>query len=373
MNRGFHSFHLQSILQCLGGLLGSVAIFVALTAIQLIAQEPIELSPVLLQMIRDDAVHEELNLEPEEIESIVNLLPSVDAPWFRARNLPLEKRVTEIDRLTMQLRQLLQPLLSDRQRERLAQLERQALGTRMVLRDDIAQKIGLSKGQQAKYAKAVQKTIDEANQINEQRKSGNIDQAKANRKTAQLQTQERQAMVKTLTKKQRTTLSELTGSPFDFSQVKRMYPMPPEFETDGVQWIQGGPLKLKELRGQVVAVHYYAFQCINCIRNLPHYKAWHEDYADQGLVVIGIQTPETPSERSLEKVAAAAKENGIEYPVMLDQESSNWNAWSNTMWPTVYLIDKRGFLRRWWQGEMNWQGTPGEKQMRETVEMLLAE
>jgi hypothetical protein len=75
----------------------------------------------------------------------------------------------------------------------------------------------------------------------------------------------------------------------------------------------------------------------------------------------------------LEKVTAAANRDGIEYPVMLDGESSNWTTWNNTMWPTVYLIDKQGFLRRWWQGEMNWNGTPGEKQMRESIEQLLAE
>jgi hypothetical protein len=63
----------------------------------------------------------------------------------------------------------------------------------------------------------------------------------------------------------------------------------------------------------------------------------------------------------------------MEYPVLMDAQSSNWKSWSNTMWPTVYLIDKRGFIRRWWQGELNWQGTPGEQQMRDSIERLLSE
>jgi peroxiredoxin len=132
-------------------------------------------------------------------------------------------------------------------------------------------------------------------------------------------------------------------------------------------------LQLADLKGKVVAVHFYAFQCINCRRNLPHYNTWFSDYEDQGLVVIGIQTPETAAERSAEKVAAAMEAEGIRYPVLMDGQSTNWQAWANTMWPTVYLIDKRGYLRRWWQGELNWKDTPGEQQMRQTIEQLLAE
>ena len=176
-----------------------------------------------------------------------------------------------------------------------------------------------------------------------------------------------------LNSQQKSKIGKLTGEAFDFSQVRRTYPLAPELTGDGVSWIQGGPLKLSQLKGKVVALHFYAFQCINCQRNFPHYQAWHESYADNGLVIIGIQTPETASERELARVAAAAKSDGMEYPVLMDAQSSNWKAWGNTMWPTVYLIDKRGFIRRWWQGELNWQGTPGEQQMRESIERLLAE
>jgi thiol-disulfide isomerase/thioredoxin len=179
--------------------------------------------------------------------------------------------------------------------------------------------------------------------------------------------------VKLLSEEQKSKIGNLTGEPFDFSQVKRVYPLAPEFESSGVTWLQGGPLSLERLRGKVVAVHFYAFQCINCKRNLPHYSAWHDDYADKNLVIIGIQSPETSAEREVDRVAAAAKLEGMEYPIIMDAEMSNWSAWNNTMWPTVYLIDKQGFIRRWWQGEMNWQGTPGEQQMRETIEQLLAE
>jgi hypothetical protein len=90
-------------------------------------------------------------------------------------------------------------------------------------------------------------------------------------------------------------------------------------------------------------------------------------------MIIGIQTPETSAERVPEKVRQAMEASNIEYPVLLDQQSKNWQRWGNTMWPTVYLIDKAGFIRTWWQGELNWQGADGEAQFRQTIERLLAE
>lgn len=335
--------------------------------------DSVELTPVLLQMVRDTAVQEELDLDSAQIDSVRDLLREVDGPWFRARNMNARQRVATIDKLTNQLRTSLASVLSDKQVDRLSQLERQALGTRMVLRSDIADDLGISTKQQAAFRTMAVETDSDVAKLNKQVFDGELDHKDAGRKIAGLQRAEREQFAKTLTRAQSMKLTELTGASFNFGKVKRMYPLAPELESSGVTWIQGGPLSLEELRGKVVAVHFYAFQCINCKRNLPHYTAWHQDYADKDLVVIGIQTPETSTEKKLDRVASAARSEGIDYPVMLDLERSNWNAWSNTMWPTVYLIDKEGYLRRWWQGEMNWKGTPGEQQMRETVEMLLAE
>lgn len=328
---------------------------------------------MLLQMIRDDAVHADLQLTAEQKSSILEALPVIDGRWFRARNFPTDKRIQELDQLTQETKQRLAEILNTKQLGRLNQLRRQALGTRMVLLDDVVEALSLRKDQTETFQELFVSTDTKSQEIQKQLRDGNKSGTEAQREIEKLKTDERKTLVTTLTSDQRNRLGSLTGSPFNFGTVKRMYPLAPELTADGVTWIQGGPLTLKELRGKVVAVHYYAFQCINCKRNLPHYKAWHDDYADKDLVIIGIQTPETASERKLDRVTAAAKSDGIEYPVMLDSESSNWRTWSNTMWPTVYLIDKQGFIRRWWQGEMNWEGTPGEKQMRQTIEMLLAE
>jgi hypothetical protein len=88
-------------------------------------------------------------------------------------------------------------------------------------------------------------------------------------------------------------------------------------------------------------------------------------------VVLGIQSPETDRERKPEAVITAAKEEGIDYPVQFDGDSATWKAWGNTMWPTVYVIDQQGYLRVWWQGELQWQGAKGDEVISKAVEKLL--
>lgn len=335
--------------------------------------DPPELQPVLLQMIRDDAVHEELSLTASQIDQVQSALDLVDGPWFRARIRPRAERITEIGQLTEQLRHSLGSILSADQTKRLNQLENQALGTRMIVRDETADTLEIAAETRQRLYGVFRQTDQVVAETQQKLQSGDLDSDQAAAAVRQAKADELEAIGDTLSNEQKRLLAGMNGSAFDFGQIKRMYPKAPELTDRGASWLQGGPLKLADLKGKVVAVHFYAFQCINCRRNLPHYNGWHADYADQGLVVIGVQTPETSAERSAEKVAAAIETEGIGYPVLMDAQSANWSNWSNTMWPTVYLIDKKGYLRRWWQGEMNWKETPGEQQMRQTIEQLLAE
>ena len=89
--------------------------------------------------------------------------------------------------------------------------------------------------------------------------------------------------------------------------------------------------------------------------------------------MIGIQTPETAREREPDAVKAAAAERKLKFPILVDLASENWKAWGNTMWPTVYVVDKNGYLRQWWQGELNWQGATGDQSIEQTVEAALKE
>ena len=86
-----------------------------------------------------------------------------------------------------------------------------------------------------------------------------------------------------------------------------------------------------------------------------------------------MHTPETEGERKLESVRQKVKENQMEYPILMDSDWKVWNAWTNRVWPSVYLIDKKGNVRYWWYGELNWQGAKGEQFMRGKIEQLLAE
>ena len=115
----------------------------------------------------------------------------------------------------------------------------------------------------------------------------------------------------------------------------------PEF-TGIEKWLNSEPLTVQQLRGKVVLVDFWTYTCINCINVLPHVKSWHEKYKDQGLVVVGVHTPEFPFERSTGNVQTALKRFDIRYPVAQDNRYATWGAYRNQYWPALYLIDRSG-------------------------------
>jgi thiol-disulfide isomerase/thioredoxin len=147
---------------------------------------------------------------------------------------------------------------------------------------------------------------------------------------------------------------------------------PPEF-ADVTAWINTKPLKLADLEGKVVVLHFWTFGCINCIHNFPSYKAWQEKYAKKGLAIVGIHTPETRGEMNQDRLRQKLKEQKLDFPVAVDNTTKNWQAWNNRIWPCVYLIDKKGFVRYRWDGELNWKHVKGEEIMGKKIDELLAE
>ncbi len=105
------------------------------------------------------------------------------------------------------------------------------------------------------------------------------------------------------------------------------------------------PLALSDLRGKVVLVDFWTYSCINCIRTIPYLNAWHEKYADDGLVIVGVHSPEFEFEKNYDNVKAATEKFGIEYPVVQDNDKGTWKAYENRYWPRKYLIDDEGFIR----------------------------
>jgi len=110
-------------------------------------------------------------------------------------------------------------------------------------------------------------------------------------------------------------------------------------------WMNSKPFLLKELKGKVVLVDFWTYTCINCIRNIPHIEAFYEKYLDNGLVVLGVHTPEFEFEKDEGNVRESVKEYGVEYPVALDNDYATWNAFENRFWPALYLIDANGNIR----------------------------
>lgn len=119
----------------------------------------------------------------------------------------------------------------------------------------------------------------------------------------------------------------------------------PEISTpDGFVNTDGKPLTLESLRGKVVLLDIWTFSCINCQRTIPRLKELHAKYKDKGLVIVGLHTPEFAFEHVLSNVERAVKDFGIEYPVVLDNDYSTWNAYGNRYWPRKYLIDPEGYI-----------------------------
>lgn len=127
----------------------------------------------------------------------------------------------------------------------------------------------------------------------------------------------------------------------------------PEFTHRGDSaWINSRPLMLADLEGRVVLIDFWTYGCWNCKRSLPWIKALASRYSNDGLVVVGVHTPEFKHEIEPAGVRQHVKEFGLDYPVMMDNDFSYWEAMNNRYWPTFYLIDKSGRVRQRVVGEV---------------------
>jgi cytochrome c biogenesis protein CcdA/thiol-disulfide isomerase/thioredoxin len=162
-------------------------------------------------------------------------------------------------------------------------------------------------------------------------------------------------------------LRDLTGSGDAIAGTDA--PPAPEFREIDL-WLNtesGEPLSLASLRGKVVLVDFWTYSCINCLRTLPHLKAWDDAYRRAGLVIVGVHSPEFAFERVPGNVRSAVNRLGIRYPVALDNGFRTWNAYRNQYWPAKYLIDRTGRVRYTHFGEGAYRET------EETIRQLLGE
>jgi len=129
-----------------------------------------------------------------------------------------------------------------------------------------------------------------------------------------------------------------------FKTDKSQFKKAPEF-TQVTGYINTNPIKLSDLKGKVVLVHFWTYTCINCIHTIPHLNEWYEKYTDKGFVIASVHTPEFEFEKKIDNVKNAVKEFGIKYPVIQDNNYATWNAYENRYWPRDYLLDDEGYIR----------------------------
>jgi thiol-disulfide isomerase/thioredoxin len=143
----------------------------------------------------------------------------------------------------------------------------------------------------------------------------------------------------------------------------------PEFAqiTGYINTPHNSPITLSSLKGKVVLVDFWTYSCINCIRTIPYLNDWDQKYAGNGLVIVGVHSPEFEFEKNYDNVKAAVQRLGITYPVVLDSDHGTWDAYGNQYWPRHYLIDAQGYIRD------NHIGEGGYEQTEKTIQSLLAE
>lgn len=159
---------------------------------------------------------------------------------------------------------------------------------------------------------------------------------------------------------------DLINSSTADAEVKQSATTLPEFR--GIHaWLNSEPLTIAGLKGNVILVQFWTFSCINCQRTLPYITEWHQDYADQGLRVIGVHTPEFAFEREVDNINEALQKYQITYSVPVDNEFATWTAYQNRYWPHLYLADRQGNLRYDHIGEGAYRET------EQMIQRLLAE
>lgn len=156
--------------------------------------------------------------------------------------------------------------------------------------------------------------------------------------------------------------------------AKQLQPRPaPEFtHQESANWINSSPLTVKDLRGKVVMLDFWTFDCWNCYRSFPWLTELEDSFKDQPFEVIGVHTPEFEHERKIARVRDKVKGFGLGHPVMIDNDFSFWNAMQARYWPSFFLIDKQGMIRASFVGETH-SGDEQAKEVEQKIRDLLAE
>lgn len=322
-------------------------------------------------LLHEPAIEQELKLSPAQSRQFRGLLDGLDAKFFPLRNRPHDEGSTPAEAILEQAAKGLESLLTRAQARRFAEIHVRLQGTGALLRDGIAKPMNYTPEQREQLGRVISETRAATREL-EARAAKGEPREPLEKHYGDLKREELQAVTDILTPAQQSVWRKAIGRDFDMTRLGRPVYRAPELVDSG-EWLNSEPLTLESLAGNVVVVHFYAFGCSNCIRNYPTYLDWHEKFRDKNVVILGIHTPETRAEADSAAVKTKADGAAFEFPVLIDNAKANWNAWGNSMWPSVYLVDKRGYLRYFWPGELKWAGATGDEWMRARIDELIAE
>ncbi|MDC0267819.1 redoxin domain-containing protein [bacterium] len=341
-------------------------------ACRILSPENNRVPRTLLNIVHSIEGQREMGIPQEAQGAFDTFLRKPDAEWMKVRVRPEMEQLPVIAKAERLVVEEVALRFGQKSLARLHQLELQAQGSRAFLRPEVVDYLNLTPFQTNRLHALFEQTERAALVAREAFKQSSPDQRLATNQHARLRANETKATRLILTPEQRARYRKALGPTRNTKRFDRIYAQAPELIDSGA-WLEDRPIRLSDLRGKVVLLHFYAFQCHNCQANYGIYNNWERRLKEKGVEIIGIQTPETPAEAVPAKVRADAHRQGFKFPVLIDLARKNWEAWGNTIWPTVYVIDKRGYIRYWWLGELNWQGARGDRHIERLVDKLRLE
>jgi thiol-disulfide isomerase/thioredoxin len=355
------------------------AVFVSLTASVVLAANDSAPADPYWALIHDQAVLDDLKLTADQRKAWRDTLDPLDLRCFPLRNRSTAEAEAGFAKAAADARAQLTNTLKPQQAQRLDQIVVRAQGPAALLRDDLATKLKLSDKQRTDIRQAISNTRSQLQKLEADLRTAKLETTPkletpaAEKQYTKINETERDAVNAALTNDQKQRLAGLFARDFDPAKLGRSAFKAPQLIATTDSWVNAPPPSASELTGRVLVIHFFAFGCSNCIHNYPTYREWQEKLAGKDVTFLGIHTPETPGEHNFETLKSKLKTQGLTFPVLVDNDKANWNAWGNSMWPSVYVLDRRGYMRAFWPGELRWQGATGDQQMLQTIEQLLAE
>jgi len=322
-------------------------------------------------LLHEEAVVADLKLTAGQKTDYQAALDALDLRLFPLRNRPAQEATEQSEKIVADAKAAMGKILTGPQRARLDKLVLRQLGAKALRQDSVTRQLALTDEQEAKIDKALSDSQAALTKLREEASGKSPDDV--HKAATKIQTDAKGAILAALTDAQQQKWATLVATDFDLTKLGRTRFKVPELTGDASAWRNSRPLTLAGERGKVVVVHFFACGCINCIHNYPIYRQWHAELAGKDVTMIGIHTPETKTERDTSHLERKIEEDALGFPILIDNDSANWNAYGNSMWPSVYVIDRRGYLRHFWAGELKWQGAKGDEITRDWIDRLLKE